>query len=168
MKYLFKNALTVTMNQDMNVLESCDVLVDNGIIASVGSVSDEQMKKAVVIDASGKLLMPGLINGHCHVPMTLLRNYADDMNLQDWLFNYIFPVEDRLTGDDIYWGSLLGIMEMIATGTTCFIDMYYYMDSMVKAVEDSGIRAQLSRGMSGNDDDSDFSGHAGLNEAIDF
>lgn len=168
MKYLFKNALTVTMNRDMDVLESCDVLVNNGIIASVGSISDEQMKNAVVIDASDKLLMPGLINGHCHVPMTLLRNYADDMNLQDWLFNYIFPVEDKMTDDDIYWSSLLGIMEMIATGTTCFIDMYYHMNSMAKSVEDSGIRAQLSRGLSNTGDDSDFSGHAGLNEAIDF
>lgn len=168
MKYLFKNALVVTMNQNMEVLKSCDVLVENGIISAVGMSGAKERCDAAVIDASGKLLMPGLINGHCHVPMTLMRNYADDMDLQTWLFDYIFPVEEKMSGEDIYWGSLLGIMEMIATGTTCFIDMYDHMNCIVKAVEESGIRAHLSRGVTNFEEGTDFSRHKGLNEAIDF
>lgn len=168
MKYLIKNALVVTMNQNMDIFESCDVLVDNGIIAAVGKIDAAQEQNADVIDASGKLLMPGLINGHCHVPMTILRNYADDMDLQTWLFIYIFPTEERLTGEDIYWGTLLGIMEMVATGTTCFIDMYDHMNDLARAAEESGIRAQLSRGVMNIEDGTDFSGHKGLNESIDF
>lgn len=168
MKYLFKNALVATMNQNMEILESCDVLIDNDIIRAVGKIDAEQKRNAAIIDASGKLLMPGLINGHCHVPMTLLRNYADDMDLQTWLFNFIFPVEERLTCEDIYWGALLGIMEMVATGTTCFIDMYDHMNSLAKAVEESGIRAQLSRGVTNLGSGTDFSDHKGLNESIDF
>ena len=141
MKYIFKNAMVLTMN-NQEISESCDVLVEDDVISAIGSLNDEQKNNARVIDASGKLLMPGLINGHCHVPMTLLRNYADDMSLQTWLFDHIFPVEEKLQGEDIYYGSLLGIMEMIASGTTCFIDMYDHMNDLARAVEESGIRAQ--------------------------
>ena len=167
MKYLFKNAMVLTMNYT-EILKSCDVLVENGVISAIGILNNEQIQNAKIIDASGKLLMPGLINGHCHVPMTLLRNYADDMNLQTWLFEHIFPVEDKLLGEDIYFGTLLGIMELLASGTTCFIDMYDHMDDLAKAVEESGIRAQLSRGMINTGDGPDFSGDARLNETINF
>lgn len=167
MKYLFKSAMVLTMN-NTEILKSCDVLVENGVISAIGSHNNEQIQNAKIIDASGKLLMPGLINGHCHVPMTLLRNYADDMNLQTWLFEHIFPVEDKLLGEDIYFGTLLGIMELLASGTTCFIDMYDHMDDLAKAVEESGIRAQLSRGMINTRDGPDFSDDARLNETINF
>jgi 5-methylthioadenosine/S-adenosylhomocysteine deaminase len=168
MKIVFKNALVVTMNETMDILKSCDVLVENDRIAAMGALSPEQMDKAKVIDATGKLLMPGLINGHNHAPMTLLRNFADDMNLQTWLFEHIFPAEDKFTGEDVYWATLLGIMEMLASGTTCFVDMYFFMDEMVKAVAESGIRAQLSRGVTCNDAGPDFSQDKKLNESIDF
>jgi len=167
MKYVFKNAMVLSMN-NTEKLESCDVLVENDVISAIGSLNNEQINNARIIDASGKLLMPGLINAHCHVPMTLLRNYADDMNLQTWLFDHIFPVEARLQGDDIYYGSLLGIMEMISSGTTCFIDMYDHMNDMARAVEESGIRAQLSRGMMNTGNGPDFSDDVRLNEGIDF
>ncbi len=168
MKYLFKNALVVTMNQDMEVLKSWDVLVENDRIRAMGNISPEQKDNAVIIDAAGKLLMPGLINSHSHVPMTLLRNYADDMDLQTWLFKHIFPAEDKLTGPDVYWGTFLGIMEMLASGTTCFFDMYYFMDDMCRAVEQAGIRAQLSRGITSMDEGPDFSGLKSLNESKEF
>lgn len=168
MKYLFKNALVVTMNREMELLKSCDVLVENDRIRAIGKMNPEQMSNAVTIDATGKLLMPGLINCHSHVPMTLLRNYADDMDLQTWLFKYIFPAEDKLTGADIYWGTLLGVMEMLASGTTCFFDMYFYMDDMCRAVEQSGIRAQLSRGITSMEEGTDLSGLKSLNESIEF
>lgn len=168
MKYLIKNASVVTMNQNGEIFKACDVLIDNGLISAIGSINDEQKQNATTIDASGKLLMPGLINGHCHVPMTLLRNFADDMDLQTWLFNYIFPTEEKMTDEDIYWGSFLGIMEMVATGTTCFIDMYDHINDLAKAVDESGIRAQLSRGVTNFENGTDFTLHKGLNEAIDF
>lgn len=168
MKYVFKNAMVLVQDNDTEILKSCDVLVDNGIISAIGNLNNEQKHNARIIDASGKLLMPGLINGHCHVPMTLLRNYADDMNLQTWLFEHIFPIEEKLIGEDIYYGSLLGIMELLASGTTCFVDMYDHMDDLAKAVEESGIRAQLSRGMINTGDGPDFSNDVRLNETIDF
>lgn len=168
MKIVFKNALVITMNEDMDIIKSCDVLVENDRIKAVGTVSPELLENARVIDATGKLLMPGLINGHSHAPMTLLRNYADDMNLQTWLFEHIFPAEDKFTGEDVYWATLLGIMEMLASGTTCFVDMYFFMDDMVKAVIESGIRAQLCRGVTCMDDGPDFSENIKLKESIDF
>lgn len=168
MKYLFNNALAITMDRDMEIPEKVDVLVENDKIKAVGNVKPEDSRCAVKIDCTNKILMPGLVNGHTHVPMTILRNYADDMNLQNWLFNYIFPAEDKLTGDDVYWGSLLGIMEMLESGTTCFIDMYFFMDDMAKAVEASGIRAQLSRGMTGDEKGPEFSENKRLNECIKF
>ncbi len=168
MKYIFKNAMVVTMNQQMEILQNCDVLVENDRIISVGDIKPEDAENAKIIDCTGKLLMPGLINGHTHVPMALLRNYADDIELQTWLFEHIFPAEDKLTGKDVHWGSLLGIMEMLASGTTCFIDMYFFMDDIAEAVEKSGIRAHLSRGVTCNDKGPDFSENKSLNESIDF
>ncbi|NMA66723.1 MAG: amidohydrolase [Clostridiaceae bacterium] len=168
MKYLFKNARVVAMNSKMEILDRCNVLVENDYIKMVGDTKPEDEVNVQIIDCTGKLLMPGFINGHTHVPMSVLRNYADDMELQTWLFNHIFPVEDRLTGEDVYYSSLLGIMEMLASGTTCFVDMYFFMDDIAKAVEISGIRAHLSRGMTGNDKGPDFSDNKSLNESIDF
>ncbi|MCX7773003.1 MAG: amidohydrolase [Clostridia bacterium] len=168
MKYLFKNALVVTMNQKSEVLKDCDVLIENDHIKAIGNISDEDKEKAHVIEASGKLLMPGLVNAHSHAPMTLLRNYADDMDLQTWLFEHIFPTEDKFTGHDIHIGTMLGIMEMLASGTTSFIDMYFYMDDMARAVEESGIRAQLSRGVTNPQTGSDFSEDKKLLESIEF
>lgn len=168
MKYLFKNAKVLTMNSQMEILDDCDVLVENDCIKCVGNIGPEDRDKAQAIDCTGKLLMPGFINGHTHVPMSILRNYADDMELQTWLFKYIFPVEERLTGEDVFFSSLLGIMEMLATGTTCFIDMYFFMDDIARAVEMSGIRAHLSRGMICNEKGPDFSKVESLNESISF
>ena len=168
MKYLFRNAMVITMNSEMEILENCDVVVKDDRIVYVGKAKPENAEHSKVIDCTRKLLMPGLINGHTHVPMTLLRNYADDKELQTWLFDYIFPAEEKLEGRDVYYGSLLGIMEMLASGTTCFIDMYFFMDDIAAAVEKAGIRAHLSRGVSTNDRGSDFSDHKGLNESIEF
>lgn len=168
MNHIIRNATILTMNDRNEILEHSDVVVEGGIIARIGPGAGKAADNANIIDGSGKLLMPGLINGHCHVPMTLLRNYADDMDLQTWLFEHIFPVEDRMNGDDIYWGTLLGIMEMVSTGTTCFADMYDGMDSIASAVERSGIRAQLSRGQTSNDPGPDFSQDPAMKDSVDF
>lgn len=102
------------------------------------------------------LLIPGFFNSHTHVPMTLLRGYGDDMTLDRWLNDRIFPFEDKLTGEDVYWGSLLGIAEMLASGTVSFTDMYYFCHRIVQAVEESGIKANIGRGTSCFDPDRTF------------
>ena len=81
--------------------------------------------------------------------MTLLRSYADDLPLMEWLETRIWPLEAKLIGEDVYWGTMLGIAEMIKSGTTAFADMYFFMDDTARAVEKTGIRACLSRGMIG-------------------
>ncbi len=101
------------------------------------------------IDARGMVAMPGFVNCHTHAAMTLLRSYADDLPLMEWLEQRIWPLEDRLTGEDVYWGTMLCILEMIKSGTTTFADMYFFMDEAARAVEKSGIRASLARGMIG-------------------
>jgi 5-methylthioadenosine/S-adenosylhomocysteine deaminase len=98
------------------------------------------------IDGDGALALPGLSNTHTHAAMSLLRGYADDMILQDWLARKIWPLEAHLTADDVYWGTKLACLEMIRTGTTAFNDMYFQMESTAKAVDETGIRALLCYG----------------------
>jgi 5-methylthioadenosine/S-adenosylhomocysteine deaminase len=94
-----------------------------------------------VIDGSGCALVPGLVNAHTHAAMTLFRGFADDLPLMEWLTEHIWPVEKRLSDDDVYWGTRLACAEMIRGGTTSFWDMYWHADAAARAVEDSGMRA---------------------------
>jgi len=100
-----------------------------------------------VIDGTGKIALPGLINTHTHLSMVLLRGYADDMRLQDWLQKKIWPLEARLTPEACYQGALLGSAEMILSGTTTFMDMYFNMQDVARAVNQTGLRAFLSYGI---------------------
>ncbi len=119
------------------------LLIEDGIITSIGGKDVAEY----VIDAKGNIVMPGLINAHTHLGMTLFRGYADDLPLKEWLTEHIWPIEARLTDDDVYAGTLLGCLEMIKSGTTAFADMYIRMDGAAKAVEASGLRGALSYGM---------------------
>lgn len=127
----------------------CSVAVDNGLICAVGAAPTD-FKPDKTISGSGKMLIPGLINAHTHAYMTIFRNCADDLKFNDWLFGRILPLEDKLSPEDCYWGSMLGIMEMLSTGTTAFNDMYVFTDAAARAVSDTGIRAVLSRGLTGD------------------
>ena len=100
-----------------------------------------------VINAEDKVLIPGLVKTHTHLSMTLMRGLADDMQLETWLNNYIWPFEANLDGEHCYAGALLACAEMIKSGTTCFNDMYFFMDHVAKAAEEAGIRGTLSHGM---------------------
>ncbi len=116
------------------------VRCEGGVIAAIGpDVAAEPGDE--VIDGAGLALMPGLVNAHTHAAMTLFRGYADDRPLMEWLTRYIWPVEKRMSDDDVYWGTRLACVEMIRTGTTCFWDMYWHADATAKAVEDAGVRA---------------------------
>jgi 5-methylthioadenosine/S-adenosylhomocysteine deaminase len=123
-----------------------DILIDGENILQVGQVADTA---AEIIDCTNKLAVPGFINAHNHAAMTLFRSYADDLDLMDWLQNKIWPAEDKLTGEDVYWGTMLAIAEMLKSGTTTFADMYFFMPEVAKAVQESGCRAVLARGMAG-------------------
>ncbi|AFV23212.1 N-ethylammeline chlorohydrolase [Methanolobus psychrophilus R15] len=142
---IIKNAYVLTMDPDMRDIESGVVVIGDGMIKEVGRSTESTAEK--VIDAGGCVVMPGLVNTHCHAGMTLFRGYADDMPLKEWLENRIWPAEAKLADDDIYNGSLLACLEMIKSGTTAFADMYIHMDRVAQAVEDSGMRAALSYGM---------------------
>lgn len=95
------------------------------------------------VDCRGKLVMPGLVNTHCHAAMTLQRSYADDVALMSWLNDYIWPFENRQTPDDVAVGMTLGVVEMLLGGITSFVDMYYYENRCVEVIERLGIRAML-------------------------
>ncbi|HEY8215606.1 MAG TPA: amidohydrolase [Acidimicrobiia bacterium] len=96
-----------------------------------------------VLDGTGRLLLPGLVNGHTHAAMTLFRGYGSDLRLMDWLEHRIWPAEARLTDDDVYWGTRLACVEMIRTGTVRFWDMYWEPVAVARAVEDAGLRAAV-------------------------
>ncbi len=107
---------------------------------------------AEFVDARDRLVMPGLINTHTHVAMVLFRGFADDLPLMTWLKEKIWPLEAKLTPEDVYWGTRLAINEMLLSGTTTFADMYFYEEEIARAVEETGIRAVLSRGLIGHSD----------------
>lgn len=97
-----------------------------------------------VIDAAGMALLPGLVNGHTHAAMTLMRGYGDDLPLMKWLQDRIWPTEAKLTADDVYWGTRLACVEMIRSGTVRFWDMYWQPEAVARAVEDAGVRAAVA------------------------
>jgi 5-methylthioadenosine/S-adenosylhomocysteine deaminase len=148
---LFKNAYILTMDGSDRIVDSGCVVVADGRIAYVGAEEavPAELASGRVIDAGGGIVMPGFINAHTHLAMTLLRGYGSDLNLQDWLNKKVWPAEDRLQPGDCYWGSMLGLAEMIRSGTTAFLDMYSAMDETARAVTETGMRAVLTRGMIG-------------------
>ena len=112
---------------------------------------EKEWNGAEILDGKGMLALPGFVNAHCHVAMTLFRGYADNLPLWEWLSQKIWPLEDKLKPDDAYWLSLLGAAEMISAGVTTFSDMYMFMSETARAVSDCGMRAVLGRGLTGPD-----------------
>jgi 5-methylthioadenosine/S-adenosylhomocysteine deaminase len=138
---LIKNATMVSEE-----IKKCSVLIENDRIVEISDKINSNNSDNV-INAEGKLLIPGLVNTHTHLSMTLMRGLADDMPLDTWLNEHIWPVEAELNGEYCYAGALLACAEMIKSGTTCFNDMYFFMDHVAKAADEAGIRGVLSHGM---------------------
>lgn len=128
-----------------SIIKGSVLVVDNKIEEISTNLVDKDAD--IVINGQNKITMPGLINTHSHVAMTLLRGVGDDQDLQTWLNEYIWPREAKLNEELVYAGSKLAMAEMIKTGTTMFNDMYFYMEETAKAVEESGMRALLGYGM---------------------
>ncbi|MFI3115047.1 MAG: amidohydrolase [Clostridia bacterium] len=142
MEVLFKNATVVTGDDDNFVIENAYLGVDNGKITFL-SKNEPKIKAEREIDATDKVLMAGLVNAHTHVPMSVLRGYADDYALDDWLNNHIFPAEAKIDEKCVEIGATIGIAEFLSTGTTSFTDMYFKEPTVAKIVAKSGIRANL-------------------------
>ncbi|MDD1706192.1 MAG: amidohydrolase family protein [Methanoregulaceae archaeon] len=126
-----------------------DIFVsEEGIIGAAGPDAGRKFraKADYLIDGTRSVALPGLVNTHTHAAMTLLRGFADDMPLQQWLSEKIWPLEARLTGKDVYWGTRLACLEMIRSGTTTFQDMYFFMEEAARAVDAAGVRAVLAYG----------------------
>ena len=163
MKILIKEATLISMEETRpRKEEGYDVLVDNEKIVKIGQNLDEKADK--VIDAKSRVLLPGLINTHAHVPMSIFREIVDGLPLQEWLEEKIWPIESKLTGDDIYKASLLSFEEMIASGTTTINDHYFMSENIIKAAIEKGVRIELTRTLM----DSDGQGDKRLEELQDL
>lgn len=148
MSILYKNINYLDLENE-KIIEGADIFIEGNLIKKIGN--NLQIKASEVIDGNFLLMTPGFVNGHTHLGMSYFRNYADDLKLMDWLENEIWPIENKLTADDIYWSSLLSICENIKSGVTNFCDMYYEMDRVCDATIISGIRGTLTRGLTDND-----------------
>lgn len=149
MKKIVVNAAVVTVNEQNDVIHQGAVAYEDGRFTYVGKTPQDVSEYDEVIDAKGNIVMPGLINTHGHAAMSLLRGYADDLPLQEWLETKMWPLEGQFTSDHVKWGTYLSLVEMLRTGTTCFMDMYDHMDQVAEAVVQSGMRAGLARGIIG-------------------
>ncbi len=163
---MIKNAVILTVNPKNEVINNGGVVITDNIITAVARM--DQLKDSSadeVIDAKRMVIMPGLVNSHTHLSMTLFRGVADDVPSINWL-PIIWSIEKNINEEHCYIGALLGCLEMIKTGTTCFADQYWHMDHVATAVKEAGMRANLSQGiLELNDPDK---GARELQESISF
>ena len=141
---------------------SADIRIEKNRITEIGDLTPKNGEESY--DFSEKLVVPGLVNTHTHLGMTVLRGVGEDLPFKNWLFEEVFPREDKLTANDIYWSSMLGIMEMIRRGITFFIDMYMFCDQIAEAAGKAGIKGIITRGIQDNDGRLEYR----LSEALDF
>ena len=145
---LLTNAIVLTMDEDLNQFDPGAVAISADSIQAVGT--DQQLRASYqaqeIIDCDGMVVMPGLVNAHTHVPMTLLRGLADDLRLDVWLMGYMMPVEREFVSPDfVRLGTLIACVESIRNGVTCFADMYYFEEEVARATSEAGLRAVCSQ-----------------------
>ena len=150
MKYRFYNAKILTSPSE-EIFDG-EILTDGRTIAAVGTCGMYKNRADREVDCGGNLLMSGFCNAHTHAAMSLFRGIADDMPLDRWLNERIFPMEDHLTPDDMYWGAMLQIAEYVRGGITCFADMYFYIDSVCQAAKNAGLCVALCGGSTSDSD----------------
>lgn len=152
MKLLLKHAdILVLENREWKTLRDAYLGVDGDTICYL-SEKQPEARYDEEKDLRGKLLIPGLINCHCHSPMVFLRGIGSDLNLQDWLYHYIFPTEAKWSDSAIKAASYLAILEMLSSGITSFSDMYYHCENTIEALCDAGMKANISRSTQGKPD----------------
>ena len=140
-KLLIRNVEVLTFEgSEPKFLPGQDLLIEGNQISAIQPTSAQPLANYQLIDATGMLAVPGMLNTHAHVPMVLFRNAGPDVNENDWFNKVIFPLEANLTPDDIYWGAMLGLAEMISAGITCVADHYFEMDRVAQAVEQACTR----------------------------
>ncbi|MDU5099762.1 MAG: amidohydrolase [Peptoniphilus grossensis] len=144
MSLLIKNISYLDIERE-KIIDGADIFIEENKIKKIGK--NLKLDADEVFNGENKLLTPGFVNAHTHLGMSYFRNYADDLALMDWLENEIWPIEAKLNAEDIYWSSMLSIIENIKSGVTSFCDMYYEMDRVGDAAIKSGIRGVLTRGM---------------------
>ncbi len=147
---IIKNGIVVTVNTNGTIYSNGSVVIINDAIIAIGeSVAvEKEYTSDNVIDAKGKIVMPGLINCHTHLAMTIFRGYADDMHLKEWLNDYIFPAEAKFdNAENVKCGSELAMIEMIHSGTTTFNDMYFFEDEVAKVAKTIGMRGIISESL---------------------
>ncbi len=147
---LIKDARIITMDASRKVIERGSVAIEGDKIVAVSGEFKDKADK--VIDARGKVVLPGLVNAHTHLAMVMQRGLADDMPLMEWLSTKVWPIEQRMKEKDCKVGAQLGCLEMIKSGTTCFADQYFNMDQVARVVDEAGLRGALSYGMIDNGD----------------
>ena len=138
-----RNATVVTVNAEHRIVENGAVAIDKGRIVAVdtAAIVDARYRARQTLDAGGGLVVPGLINAHGHAAMVLLRGVADDLKLMEWLQRYIFPAEKKnVTAEFVRVGTRLAALEMLRSGTTTFVDMYYFEDEVAQVAKEAGIR----------------------------
>src|SRR6202158_1029865 len=143
---LVAGGIVVTMDASRAIVDDGAVVVRGDTIIAVGPRSELEARYAAAhtIEATGKLVLPGFINGHTHVPMTLFRGLHDDVTLNDWLYKYIFPAEAKnVTEEFVRWGTRLAAAEQIRSGVTTFADMYYFEDAVAEETKAAGMRGVL-------------------------
>jgi 5-methylthioadenosine/S-adenosylhomocysteine deaminase len=164
-KVLIEGATVVTLDSEGNIFSPGDIILEDDRLVYVGPTQERRAwYPDRVISGHGKIAIPGLINTHTHAAMTLFRSYADDLALKPWLEDKIWPLEAKLTPEAVYWGSLLACLEMLEAGVTTFADMYFLCEETARAVEESGLRADLAPGLIGVRPDA----HKALTQAITF
>lgn len=149
MDLFISGGTVVTMDAEFRVIEDGGVAIEGDSIAAVGKRADLEPKTRgakKTIDARGTLVLPGMINGHAHAAMSLFRGVAEDHSLDDWLQRYIFPAEARnVTEDFVFWGTRLGVLEMLRGGVTTYADMYYFEDVVARVTKEAGMRGVLGQ-----------------------
>lgn len=151
MKYRIKNGFLLLFDGKDFYVKKEDLFINEDKIEAIGEKNIDNTEAYIEINAENQLIMPGLINSHTHVYMNFMKNSADDVPFNTWLFDRIFPVEAKMNQSDFYWGTLLGCIEMIKTGTTCYLDMHISENECAKAAKDSGMRAFMGKCITGSD-----------------